>query len=117
MLTVGRIVRPWLGVRYVLVDVKKEIPDIMSEYNIGAMIVRGRNPKDVSVFQDGPAEKAGLKESDIIVAINNNPISEEHGLSEQIFSLKPGDQIQLTYIRNKKIENTQAILSEYQDLK
>lgn len=117
VMTTGRIVRPWLGVHYVLVDVKKEQPDISSVYKMGAMIVRGRSIKDVAVFKDGPAEKAGMKEGDIIVAVNNNPISEEHGLSEQIFSLKPGDHIQLTYIRNKVIDNMEAILSEYENQK
>lgn len=52
-----------------------------------------------SVTEDSPAEKAGLRENDIITAVNGEEISGRKALSELISSCSAGDTLKLTVYR------------------
>jgi len=52
-----------------------------------------------SVTADGPADKAGIKVGDIIIAVEGEPLSAERDLRTVIRSYQPGDRIELTIIR------------------
>lgn len=54
------------------------------------------------VSADGAAEEAGLQKGDVIVAIDGKTTDKFGELQEVIVSHKPGDKIQVTYIRNKR---------------
>lgn len=54
------------------------------------------------------AENAGLKKGDIITKIDNYAITDFADLSMSIGSKRPGDKVQVTYIRNGK-ENTSMV--------
>jgi len=90
----GRIIRPWLGVRYVLLDeemIKKNNLDV----DHGVLIVRGEERTDLAVVPGSPADKAGLVENDIILEVDGEKISEENPLSKIIAKKKVGDEIRL----------------------
>lgn len=114
VVSLGRIVRPWVGIRYIMVDVKKEFPDVQGAFDSGAVIVKGRSIEETGVFKGGPADKAGLKEGDVVLTINDEVLTKEKELSERIFSMKPGDIIQLTILREKKILRVSVTLGEYE---
>jgi serine protease Do len=50
----------------------------------------------------GPAEKAGIKERDIIITIDGRPIKDGDDLVNEIASRRPGSSIRLGYIRDGK---------------
>jgi S1-C subfamily serine protease len=57
----------------------------------------------ISGFQgDSPAEKAGLKEGDIIVKIQDKPIKEFNDIVEVMQKTKPGDKVSVTVKRDDK---------------
>ncbi len=52
-----------------------------------------------SVTEGGPADKAGVKVGDIIVAVDDEPLSPERDLRTVIQSHRPGDHVELTIVR------------------
>ena len=61
-----------------------------------------------NVTKDSPAEKAGLKEGDVITAVDNKEIKDAEGLANIIKSYKEGDEVSITYLRNNK-KHTQKV--------
>lgn len=107
----GRIVRPHLGVRYVIVTAalakENKLP---REY--GALIVRGDRPTDVAIVPGSPADKAGLKENDIILELDGVKIDEAHSLASQIGKKQPGDAVTLKVFRKDAGIMVRATLEE-----
>jgi serine protease Do len=91
----GRVVRGWLGVTMVSLKdakedkrLKKEWSDLPPEKSIpdeGAYILQ--------VHPGGPAEEGGLKEGDIIKAIDESPIADSSELVKVISSTTPGEVV------------------------
>ena len=54
------------------------------------------------VAEDGAAEAAGLKNGDVITAVDGKTITKFGELSAILANKRPGDKISLTYLRNKK---------------
>lgn len=64
----------------------------------------------INVLKGSAADEAGLRAGDFIEQINGIPIASSSDLSEQIARHHPGDQIELTYLRNGKENTTKATL-------
>jgi serine protease Do len=47
-----------------------------------------------------PAAEAGLKPGDVITKVNGQPVKDASDLTIRIGSFKPGDKVQLTYLRD-----------------
>jgi len=90
----GRVVRPFLGVRYVMVT-----PEMVKANQLkvehGALIMRGDDRNELAVAPGSPADKAGLKENDIILEVDGVAIGEEHSLASQIGKHVTGDEVTL----------------------
>lgn len=56
----------------------------------------------VQVEANSPASKAGLQVGDIITAVDNTPIDQNHSLADLIGAYKPGDKVSLTVLRNSQ---------------
>lgn len=90
----GRIVRPWLGVRYIIIN--EEIAkqnDLSIDY--GALVVRASRA-ELAVIPGSPADKAGLRENDIILEVNGEKVTNQQPLSYLISQYSPGETIELT---------------------
>jgi 2-alkenal reductase len=108
----GRIVRPWLGVRYVLVSAETG-SEAEGLYETGALIVSGSQPGEVGVFAGSPADLAGLREEDIITAIEGQLLTQDQTLAELISDYRPGDVVTITVVRGTQRFDVQVALAEY----
>lgn len=60
-----------------------------------------------NVFPDDPADKAGVKQGDVILEVNGKPVADNSELLRKIATLKPGDKAHLVLWRGgKKIRRT-----------
>jgi S1-C subfamily serine protease len=93
----GKIVRPFLGVRYTELtpEIAKSL-ELKTEY--GAFIQDDINTGTKAVVKDSPAEKAGIKSGDIITAVNSKKIDKDNGLNSIIQDFKVGDTITITIL-------------------
>lgn len=66
----------------------------------------------VSVNQDGPADKVGIKSGDIIVGANEEVITNIEDLKAVINEHNAGDTIKLTIIRNRNYYNVDVVLED-----
>jgi S1-C subfamily serine protease len=102
----GRIVRPWLGIRYQAVT-KDYAKQASLPVDYGALIIRGQQPTDLAVIPGSPADKAGLQENDIVLEVNGQKIDEKNPLSKFIANLKVGDTVKLKILHrgeNKEVD-------------
>lgn len=107
----GRIIRPYLGVRYVAIT-----PDIAKQNNLkvdyGAMVVRGNGLTQFAVVPGSPADKAGIVENDIILEVNGQKIDENHGLVALISQYKVGDEVTLKVLSKGNEKSVKVKLEE-----
>lgn len=68
--------------------------------------------KITEVTKESAAEKAGLKEGDIITKVGNTEIDSPSDLSEAISSKKPKEEVKITYKREGKEKTANAVLQE-----
>jgi serine protease Do len=64
------------------------------------------------VTKESAAEKAGLKEGDVITKIGDKKIETSDDLSKEIKSHKPGEKVSVTYLRDKKENKATAELTK-----
>ncbi len=66
------------------------------------------------VTDDGAAEAAGMKEGDVITAVDGQKVTKMAELQEILVKKRPGDKVTLTYLRNKHKANTTLTLKNEQ---
>ncbi|MEV5377745.1 trypsin-like peptidase domain-containing protein [Streptomyces nondiastaticus] len=66
----------------------------------------------VSVNQNGPADRAGLRAGDVITRVGKSDITTMQSLSEALAALKPGDRTEVSYDRNGAARSTTVTLGE-----
>jgi len=96
----GKVRRPFLGVRYVLLN--KEIAEKNKlATDSGALIVR-ETLGESAVVKGSAADKAGLKEYDLILECQGEKITEKNPLANILQKFKIGDEISLKVLREGK---------------
>lgn len=107
----GKITRPYIGVRYVLITPElAESQKLPKDY--GALIARGETFTDVAVIPGSPADKAGLVENDIILAVDGTRVDEEHSLSGLLRNHQVGDVVSLRVYHKGEEKAVTVTLSE-----
>lgn len=107
----GKVERAYIGVRYVDIT-----PAIAKQKNLSVRqgaLVSGDNSSE-AVVSGGPADKAGIKDGDIITKINNSVVGEEGSITTIIGQYKPGDTVKVTYLRDGKEQTTKLTLAKYE---
>lgn len=101
---------PFLGVRYVLVDEQvKQKYKLSVDY--GAYVLPGANGES-AVTKSSAAEKAGLKEKDVVLEFNGSKIDKNNSLAKIISKYSPGDTITLKLLRGAEEIMIEVILGE-----
>jgi serine protease DegQ len=88
----GAVTRGWVGI-----EVREITPEIAESFNLrtteGALIA--------GVLSGGPADRAGIRPGDILVAVGGKPVRDSSSLLNLIAALPPGKVAQLNLIRDK----------------
>ncbi len=99
----GRIEYPFIGISYTEIN-----PQLAAEMNLtskaGVVVTQ--------ITTGSPAQKAGLQARDVIVAINNDKIDENHSLRSLLFKYRVGDTITLSVVRDGKTLPVQVTLTK-----
>ena len=107
----GRIVRPWLGVRYVMLNAALAAEQKLSVQE-GAYIAKGTRGEP-GVVADSPAAKGGLLEGDVITHVAGKSLTEKRSLSRAIAEFKPGDDLELRVIHVGKEVTLKITIGEF----
>jgi len=104
----GKLERPYLGVRYVsLTDEYAYYYNLSTKRGAYIAPTQGSTP---SIIAGSPAAKAGLKEKDIIVSVNDVKIDENNSFVSVIGRFKVGEKVTLKVIRDGKEITVNATL-------
>jgi len=107
----GRIIQPFLGVRYVMLS-----PEIQKIYGIennkGALVIQDHIPGSVAVSPKSPADKAGIKQNDIILKFGDSELCGKIDLTDKIQELNVGDTVPIKIQRNGKEIDLEITLTE-----
>lgn len=98
----GTVTRGFLGVTLQPID-----SDLAQFYKLeklhGAMVT--------DVLKDSPAEKAGLKQEDIILSYNNAPVESLGGFRNAVSLMAPGSQLTLKVLRDGKTQKIDVTIT------
>ncbi len=107
----GKIVRPWIGVRYIQIDTDIAAQEkLMQSY--GVLVQAGKDPAESAVIPGSPAAKAGLKANDQILEVNGQKLDGNHSLSSLVTRYAPGDKVTLKIVRDKQEQLIDLTLEE-----
>ena len=89
----GKVVRGWLGI-----SIQEVTPQLAQEFGLeksqGALIA--------DVLDGSPAEKAGLKQGDVVISLMGRPIEGASQLRNQVARIPVGEKARIVVIRNNK---------------
>ncbi|HJX34516.1 MAG TPA: PDZ domain-containing protein, partial [Desulfatiglandales bacterium] len=99
----GKVVRAWLGV--IIQSITQDLKDALNLKDIKGALVS-------DVTEDGPAEKAGFKRGDVIIAFDGKDISESNDLPNIVSKMPVGKKVDVDILRDGKKMTLQAKLGE-----
>ncbi|WP_211442868.1 Do family serine endopeptidase [Collimonas humicola] len=108
IINTGHMVRGYIGV---------EPQDITPELAESFGLTRKTGAIIAGVIKSGPADKAGLKPGDILVAIEGKPITDSTDMTNLIAQLQPGSKAKLTVLRKAQESTVEAIIGKRPPMK
>jgi serine protease Do len=104
LMTSGRVVRPSIGVRAVSIT-----PQVAYANDLpiarGALVIRAES--------GGPAEEAGFKPGDVVVAIGGQPVTDLHHFHDLLLQHKIGEPVDVTVWRDGETLTLRPVPEEY----
>lgn len=99
----GKVSRGRLGIL-----MQQLTPELAKSFNLkdakGALIAQ--------IEKDGPADKAGLRDGDVVIEYNGKPIADIRELSQAVASTKPGAKVKVKAMREGKPVNLVIVVGE-----
>jgi membrane-associated protease RseP (regulator of RpoE activity) len=83
-----------------------EIPFDLMEKGLSGALIEWVEP-------DSPADEAGLREGDVITAVDGRAVDRDHPLDERIRRYAPGDRVEITYWREDREHTVRVRLGEH----
>ncbi|HUT63199.1 MAG TPA: DegQ family serine endoprotease, partial [Anaerolineae bacterium] len=99
----GKVVRGWLGV-----GIQEVTSDVANAMGLSS-------PKGVlisNIYENSPADKAGLKSGDIVLRVNGKEMDSVDHLRNEIANIGPDKNVKLTILRNGKENDITVRLGE-----
>ena len=93
ILTHGAVTRGWIGI-----EVQEITPELAESFDLGSTegtLVAG-------VMRGSPAQQAGMRPGDVLLAIGGTPVRDAQGMLETIAGLPPGQKTRLTIRRGRE---------------
>ena len=106
----GKIKQPFLGIKYVILTKEIAVKNKLS-VDYGALIVRERLGES-AVIKGSSADKAGLKEFDIVLEAKGEKVTANNPLSAILQKCEIDEKIELKVLRDKKQLNLKTTLQE-----
>lgn len=108
----GKIIVPIFGVRYTPVTADLKEKKSLS-YDYGALVAS--SDKQPSVLPSSPAEKAGIKDGDLILEFAGQKINLKHSLADLVNNQQVGDTVSVKIWRAGQVITLWATLTERQN--
>jgi serine protease Do len=99
----GRVVRAYLGIW--MKDVDEEFAEALHLSKPMGVFVE-------KVSEGSPAERAGVKEKDVIIRVDDLEVNRPNQVQAMIFEKRPGDKVTLTLIRQGREKQLDVVLGE-----
>lgn len=100
--TKGRVDHPYLGVQ--MGELSPELRSQINQSNVGFKVNRDSGVIVLSVAENSPAARAGLRPGDVIQSINNATIQNSRQVQEQVEAATVGSPLQITIDRGNQTE-------------
>ncbi|CAK8717059.1 hypothetical protein GCAAIG_06480 [Candidatus Electronema halotolerans] len=99
----GKVIRGWLGL--IIQDVDENLAQSFGLAKAEGILVSEVTP-------DAPAEKAGLKQGDVILSLNGSKLTDVNDLRNRVAMTAPGSTVTLDIIRNSQQQQVQVLIAE-----
>ncbi|MDR3510822.1 MAG: Do family serine endopeptidase [Caulobacteraceae bacterium] len=90
-------VRPWLGIK---------TQEVSADIARSLGLDRPQGVLITDVYPDGPGARAGLKQGDLILSIDGQPVNDESTLNYRVVTRGPGDEVSLAVRRGNGATQT-----------
>lgn len=91
----GRIVRPMLGVRYIILN-EQRAKQLGLTVAYGALLVGDESTGEFAVIPGSPGDKAGLEKGNVILAVEGTKITDDFPLQNALAGYEVGETVTLT---------------------
>ena len=92
----GKVLRPWLGARY---------QSVTSDLAESLDLSRPAGALISDVLAGGPADEAGLRSGDVVIAVDGREVLDAGALRYRIGTREPGDRVELQAMRGGQLES------------
>jgi serine protease DegQ len=103
IISTGQVVRGWIGV---------EPQDITPELAESFGLTRKSGAIIAGVLKGGPADKAGIRPGDILVAVEGKPVTDTSDMLNLIAELKPGNKAKMTVLRKSQESTIDVVVGK-----
>jgi serine protease DegQ len=103
IIATGSVTRGWIGV-----EAQEITPEIANSFGLSST----NGVRIASVLPGGPAQKAGLRSGDILVAIEGRPVKDPDSMLNLVAALVPGKQASIQFRRDKKDTEVQVAVGK-----
>lgn len=93
--------RPVLGIYYLPITKAYSIANNLN-LDRGALVYSPSGKQELAIISGSPAEKAGIRINDVIIAVNRQEVNLDNPLSNSLNQYKKGDSVEFLVIREGK---------------